>query len=115
MSRLSMPTAKGLRQATAGGSCLRPGVSVANCAPRAQLQGGRGRFGETHGTGWLRQRRESNHLVVSCAGRGRSLATADFTTAEDIHVNVDILTTPNEDAVKLVPGCDVTGQVCECS
>jgi len=115
MSRLSMPTAKGLRQATAGGSCLRPGVSVANCAPRAQLQGGRGRFGETHGTVWLRQRRESNHLVVSCAGRGRSLATADFTTAEDIHVNVDILTTPNEDAVKLVPGCDVTGQVCECS
>lgn len=39
--------------------------------------------------------------------RGLALSAA----VEDIHVNVDVLTTPNEDAVKLMPGCDVTGQV----
>ena len=39
------------------------------------------------------------------AGRRRPFA------AERVHVNVDVLSTPNEDAVKMVPGCDVTGQV----
>lgn len=42
-------------------------------------------------------------------GRGRGASTA--ADAHDFHVNVDVLSTPNEDAVKLVPGCDVTGQV----
>ena len=41
----------------------------------------------------------------------RGLTTGLAATARGIHVNVDVLTTPNENAVKLLPGCDVTGQV----
>ena len=41
----------------------------------------------------------------------RGLVTGLAATARGIHVNVDVLTTPNENAVKLLPGCDVTGQV----
>jgi hypothetical protein len=33
------------------------------------------------------------------------------TEIPQIHINVDVLTTPNDDAVKLMPGCDVTGEV----
>jgi hypothetical protein len=33
------------------------------------------------------------------------------TQIPQIHINVDVLTTPNDDAVKLLPGCDVTGEV----
>ena len=48
-------------------------------------------------------------IPIRFAGCGRCASTA--ADAHDFHVNVDVLSTPNDDAVKLVPGCEVTGQV----
>ena len=44
------------------------------------------------------------------AGRSLSSGTAEEGVG-NIHIHVDVLTTPNENAIKLMPGCEVTGQV----
>ena len=79
------------------------------------------RWGEVLGPGSHEEVRESRRIWWAAPGRPSRRANGALlhwrqrrglsTEIPQIHINVDVLTTPNDDAVKLLPGCDVTGEV----
>ena len=95
-----------------------PRAATARGAWRARSSGPSGRGGGAEGEGGqgaLQGVRAGGGRVWwaarplgPCASACRGASTGGAALA---HINVDVLTTPNEDAVKLLPGCDVTGEV----
>lgn len=84
------------------GEVLGPGISAANRGPEEVRESRRvWRAGQENRP----KRRANGDLLHWRERRGFS------TEIPQIHINVDVLTTPNDDAVKLLPGCDVTGEV----
>ena len=83
------------------GEVLGPGIAAANRGPEEVRESRR-----VWWTGPDRPKgRDNGDLLHWRERRGFS------TEIPQIHINVDVLTTPNDDAVKLMPGCDVTGEV----